>query len=202
MLLKTKMIVGSLASLVLLSTVLILGWQYSDEIADQQYENAVLNGRSALWKKIVSQEYNKMKGESKRVKRNKKILEGIAFGQYEEANEYAGYDYNGLSGAGFITNLSLATSTGRLIFSAEKANPNQYASATDYVLKNKKVRYDVVKDINGNAELIYAFPLYFKRKVVGVGVFAKSLEKAVANFSKSTGTTAYVMTPQAQKSFG
>ena len=197
--LKTKMIVGSLASLVLLSTVLILGWQYSDKIADQQYEDAVLNGRSALWKKIISQEYAKMKGESKRVKRNKKVIEGISIGQNDVVTEYALYDYNGLSGAGFITNLSLTNSTGKIVFSAEKAAPNQYAAATDYVLKKSKVRYDVVIDLNGNAELIYAFPLYFKRKVIGVGVFAKSLEKAVADFAKSTGTTAYILTTRAKK---
>ncbi len=199
--LKTKIILGSLASLALLSAILILGWQANSRIADKQYGNAVLNGRVALWIKVVAQEYTKMKSDSRRVKRNNSITKSLSLGQKDILGKYALEDYNGLSSAKVITNLSITNSTGRPLFSANDIRPDQYKTAIQYTLKNKKSRYDIVENRQGNIEFIFTFPLYFNRQVVGVAIFAKSLENAVSNFTKSNQTTAYIITPHGKVPF-
>lgn len=200
--LKTKMIVGSVLSLILLSTVYIVGWEYSDSITNKRYEEAVINGRAALWKKVISQQYEKMRTGSKQIKSNTAITDSLLSEELEPLKSTAQKEYNTLNSAGVVSNLSIVNADGAVVFSAKKSNPGQYDPLVQYVLENKRARHDVIKDATGRSELAFAFPLYANNQVVGAGIHIKSLSKAVVDFSKTSSTTSYILTPQGQKSFG
>ncbi len=199
---KTKIIFGSFLSFLAVVLIILLGWLYTDKVEEERFQKSTLENHHVLWNFIAAQQYNKMKAQAKRVKRRTSILEGLALKRPKDVQKNARYDYNGLSGAGFITNLVIADASGEVIFSAEASKHNQYRDAIEKVLDQKLEVKALAQDARGNAEFVFAFPLYFKRNIVGVGVFLKSFVEAISDYGSLLQAFSYVLTPDGKYSFG
>jgi len=200
--LKTKLIVVTIVSISLIFISLTIVWKYNKNMEEERYKQSVLTGQSLLWKNIISQQFHLMKTESKRISRNKNLTQALATSNLKEIQESAQYDYNGLSSSNLVKNLIITDTKGVTRFSMGKEISKKYKSISLEVLKKKKYLYDIIQNKNGHSEIIFSFPLYYKRKIVGTSIFTQTLKSAVIDYEKSINSITYVLTPNAEKYLG
>ncbi len=185
--------ITTIAILLVVAAQIVASRMLQQEV-EERFQDATITGKSVLWQKIVSSQLQQMRSGTKSVTRDAESLKALASGDKDALADSAITTYNRLSTSEMITKLQLVDRDGTVMFS----EPDGFSGITrnplvDAALQDGAIKQGLVRDDAGELVAAVAFPLYWRAKPVGVGVFARTLGGAIADFKKNDGSDVLIL---------
>lgn len=166
----------AIGGLVLLVTSL-LSYSFMADHAAERRNEALLQGHHALIRQIMDSEFQAMANAMKSVTRDRKSLKALKAGDSETLKSSAATTFHRLTAANIVEGFELYDSRGQRLFVApESARSGPSKSLPSEAYRNKKIQKGIEAGPGGEPQLVLAFPVYNRGKLIGSAVFLKSLK--------------------------
>lgn len=163
------------------------------DITKNRFSDEAVRGKSVLWQKVVQVQLDHMEASTSSVTRARDALKALRQDNAKLVSEANVSTFNRLSSSQIISRLQIADKSGNIIASF----PQNYSGNTRKTLvkksiDEKKVFRGIERDDDGNMVAEIAFPLYYRGKLIGAGVFMRDLDAALENFKTADGSEAHI----------
>ncbi len=191
-------LVGSTVTL-LVAIALIITSQVSQQKIEDRFASATINGKAALWKKIVASQLEAMVVGTTSLSRDRATRKALKAGDEAALSESATTTFNLLSAGKILSRLQIINLNNEVVFSA----PNHYSGPTSKTLLKKavdsgKIIRGLERDDDGKLVAEVAFPLFMHGKVIGVGVYSKNLTAAIDDFKINDNSEIFIVSDKGQ----
>ena len=181
--LRTKVTTGAVAMILLVAISQIGTSLYSEKQVQSMFEEATIDGKTNLWKKIISGQLELMIPGTSALARDRATRNALRDKDVITLKESAATSFNLLSASNVITRMQLISLDGNVLFSA----PNNFSGKTnkaiiDAALESGKIERGIARDDDGKLVAVVAFPMFIRGKSIGIGMFARNLTEAIADF--------------------
>ncbi len=202
MTLKTRLTMAVLGALLLAVIVLITASRISQNETEGRFEEASINGMTALWSKIVSSQLDQMQAGTVSLSRDRDTLDALGQKDAAKLGKSAVTTYNLLKAEEVLSRLQIADEGGRVLFSS----PGGFSGATKKklvakALAERRVQRGVERDDDGKLVATVAFPLYARGKVAGVGVFMRDLTAAIEDVKRNAEVEVGILAADGQAEY-
>jgi methyl-accepting chemotaxis protein len=195
MTLKSRIILVAISALLLVTIAQIVAGRMSQNETQKLFHDATITGKTVLWKKIISSQLDKMEGNTATLSRDRDTLTALQEGNAQAIADNVTSTYNRLSTSKILSKLQVVNAQGMVMFSAPDAfSGRTKKNLVQQALAEGKVKQGVERDDDGQLVTVVAFPLYAQGAPVGVGVFASSLQPAIADFKHNDGSDVAIAT--------
>lgn len=196
MTLRSRITVVASIAIVVVAIVAVGGGLKSQQQAESRFEQATINGKSVLWRKIITSQLDSMEVGMPSVTRDRDSLDAMKNGDTAKLDETVRTVYNRLSTSKVLTKLQLIDNDGNIAFSSQsgvvgKSKRNLVLAA----MRNGKIARGIERDNDGTLEAVVAFPLFARGQAIGVGVFANSLQAAIEDFKLNDNSEVLIVSP-------
>ena len=194
MLLRTRITLISVAAILILGTIFgVSSWLTLSE-GQQRFELATSQGRSDLWRMIISAESTAMMNESSVLIRDRDTRKALKKLDLNKLKESAETTFNLLSSSEIISRLQITDVDGNVLLSmpGEYRGPSK-KSLIHSALKEGKIVHGIERDDDGKLFIVVAFPLSMRGKLIGTAVYEKSLENAIHEFKTYNNSDVYIV---------
>lgn len=196
MTLRSRITVVASIAIVVVAIVAVGGGLKSQQQAESRFEQATINGKSVLWRKIIASQLDSMEVGMPSVTRDRDSLDAMKNGEIAKLDETVRTVYNRLSTSKVLTKLQLIDNDGNIAFSSQsgvvgKSKRNLVLAA----MRNGKIARGIERDNDGKLEAVVAFPLFARGQAVGVGVFANNLQAAIEDFKVNDDSEVLIVSP-------
>lgn len=193
MTLRAKITIAGLAVTFLVAIALIITAQLSEKQAEIRFAKATIAGKDVLWRKIVSSGLDTMADATTSLARDKVTRQFLQDADYTGLKESASTTFNLLSASNVLTAMQILDLNGQVVFSA----PHEITGASSKTLYKKiladgKLHRGLERDDDNKLIGEVAFPLLMRGKVIGIGVYYKDLNSAIADFKNSDNSELYI----------
>jgi len=193
MTLRAKITLFGITVTLVVALTLIVTSQLSEQHAHDRFATATVSGKNVLWNKIVSSELDAMTEGTTGLARDRTTRKALKSGDYAVLKDSAKTTFNLLSASKVITGMQIVNLSGDVVFSAPNDISTSRKTLYKKALLNGKVNRGIERDDDNKLIAEIAFPLLMRGKIIGVGVFTKSLDESVADFKKSDGSEVYII---------
>jgi methyl-accepting chemotaxis protein len=186
MLLRTRIILTAIVSILFIALVLVISGQIMQNQVEQRFISATIQGQDLLWGKIVESQQDAMEANMSGITRDRDIRKGLASSDSTSLQQTASPAYKRLSTSNVLTKMQLVDLQNNVVFSA----PDNYTGKTRITLAAKalsegKIVRGVERGDSGELDIVLAFPLITRGKPVGVGIYIRDLNGAINSMKKS-----------------
>ncbi len=144
----------------------------------------------ALWSAVSSTRYDAMETETQGLTRSKDALTALKEGDTAALQEAAVPTFNRVSAGGAVDGLMISDLSGKNLFSTGR---QATTGLTQAVAQEQKVRRELVLDSEGRPALALGFPLYYRGKAKGVGVYLVGLEQVADQIAGNAHAAASII---------
>jgi len=200
--LRTKVTAGAVSMILLVAITQIAASIYSEAQLQSMFEEATIDGKSTLWKKIIAGQLELMIPGTSSLARDRATRKALINKDVDALKESATTSFNLLSASNVITRMQLADLNGNVLYSA----PGNFKGQTTKHIVSKtlatgKIERGINRDDDGKLVAVVAFPLLKRGKPVGVGVFARSLDEAIADFKSNDNSEIVIVSQQGRTEY-
>jgi len=186
--LKNRLILLSLAGLLVVSVTFLAGQHFSQSSNDNQLEQASIGYSQALWSLAVDSARGQLETETKALTRSRDITKALKAGDTAALQEHTTPTLNRLRASEVIDGLLIADMQGQILFNDGNQSPPAATLAfLRRVAGEKKVMHDLVELGANRTALGLGFPLYSRGKPKGIALFYIGLDKIATNLATSGG---------------
>lgn len=197
MTLKTRINLIAVLVTVLVATTLVITHGLSQQEIENQLEAEQIRGAETLWKKITSAQLNQMLAGSKTLARDRDTLKAIKTSNHEELRDSGSSSYNLLSTQGILDQLTIVDKQGKVLYSSrDNAAAPKPGSLVFKALSEKKNQLGIEQSADGKLMATVAFPLYYRGKPLGAGIYEKTLQNAIEDFKANSNAEVGIYTGQ------
>lgn len=187
--LKHKFLVLTGATTIIVAGFVWLGGLFENNYQKQQVAQSNLDNTSALLKSVSSGRVRELANESTGLTRNRDLLKLLKAPEAAAIKEAATPTFNRLHASELLDQMMIADKSGKIMFNApENAGLPISDSLFKKVLSEKKTFSDFVRFSDGNAGVMYAFPLYRRGKLSGVAGYVQYRQKIAKEIATNTNT--------------
>ncbi len=198
MTLKTRINLIAILVTILVSATLITTTELSLRETERHLEAEQIRGANTLWKKIISAQLEQMLTGSKTLARDRDTLKAIKTSNHEELKDSGLSSFNLLNTQGILDQLTIVDKQGKVLYSSrDSATPPNPDSLVFKALKERKTQQGIERSTNGKLMATVAFPLYYRGKPLGAGIYEKSLQDAIEDFKANNDSEVAISTPTA-----
>jgi len=184
--LRTKVTVGAAAMILFVAITQIGTALYSEAQLQNMFEEATIDGKTTLWKKIIAGQLELMIPGTSSLARDRTTRNALRDKDVAALKESAATSFNLLSASKVITRMQLVSIEGNVLYSAPAAfNGKTNKTIVSSALKSGKIERGIARDDDGKLVAVVAFPMFIRGQPIGVGVFARNLEEAIADFKRN-----------------
>lgn len=181
--LRTKVTAGAAAMILLVAISQIGTAIYSETQVQSMFAEATIDGKTTLWKKIISGQLELMIPGTSALARDRATRNALRDKDVITLRESAATSFNLLSASNVITRMQLLSLDGNVLYSA----PNDFSGKTNKAIINKalesgKIERGIARDDDGKLVAVVAFPMFIRGQAIGIGMFARNLSEAIADF--------------------
>jgi len=174
--------------------VIILGARLTTSSVEHRFRDEVVTAKTVLWAKIISSEIEYMSANTRSLVRDRETLDALKRGDKELLAENAITTYNLLSSGKILSRLQIADLNGRVLFSA----PNDFSGSTRKytvmeALSKGKPSHGIEWDDDNTLVVSAAFPLYWRGKLIGVGVYMRDMQAAIEDLKKNDRSDNFIV---------
>jgi len=181
--LRTKVTAGAAAMILLVAISQIGTAFYSSTQLQNMFEEATIDGKATLWKKIIAGQLELMIPGTSALARDRATRNALRDRDVAALNESAATSFNLLSASNVITRMQLVSLDGNVLYSApQKFSGRTNKAIVSTALDSGKIERGIARDDDGKLVAVVAFPMFVRGKPIGIGVFARNLEEAIADF--------------------
>jgi signal transduction histidine kinase/DNA-binding response OmpR family regulator len=192
--LQTRLILVVMSTLLVVAASLIgMGWMAQNRV-EERFRQATISRQDVLWREIVSGQLELMTGSTSGLTRNEAALQALHAHDPSRLAASAMPTYNRLSAGSVLTKLLVTDLDGAVVFSTPHLLTGQTKlSLVLTALQQGKVKQGIERDDDGELVALLVFPLYLRGKPIGAGVFARSLQDALKDFSRKRHAEAFIV---------
>jgi len=199
MLLRTRIILGALASTLVVMLVLLVSGNMLVGQSEQRFEQEVLGGKALLWDTLIDNQLDMMAAGMSGVTRDREIRNALSKGDAGKLMENASPAYKRLSTMGVLSKLQMVDLQGKVLFSAPDGfSGNTRKQLVGDALSSGKVVRGSERDDDGKLYATLAFPLLKRGKPVGIAVYLQDFQAAAAQFKEKTGADLFFVAADGQ----
>ena len=156
---------------------------YSEAQLQNMFEEATIDGKTTLWKKIIAGQLELMIPGTSALARDRATRNALRDKDVAALKESAATSYNLLSASNVITRMQLISLDGNVLYSAPEAFSGKTNKAiVGSALDSGKIERGIARDDDGKLVAVVAFPMFMRGKAIGMGVFARNLDEAISDF--------------------
>ena len=164
-------------------------------ITENRFSEEAVRGKSVLWQKVIKVQLDQMAASTSSLTRASDVLKALRQDKMQELNEAATPTFNRLSSSEVVSRMQIADNDGNIVFSS----PQAFSGATSKQLvkkaiDEKEVFKGIERDDDGLIMTEVVFPLYYRGKAVGAGIYMIDLQKSVENFKAADGSEVHIFT--------
>lgn len=199
MTLRARITLVGISVTLLVAIALIITSQVSQKQIEDRFASATINGKAALWKKIIAGQLQAMVVGTTNLSRDRATRKALKSGDNTSLAESAKTTFNLLSAEKILTRMQILNLKYEVVFSA----PNYYNGSTKkalfkQALESGKIIRGLERDDDGKLIAEIAFPLFMRGKVIGVGVYSKNLTAAINDFKVNDNSEVFIVSAQGQ----
>ncbi len=186
MTLKGRITAVAMVALLLVAITMIATGRMAQSVTEDRFSEATINGKSVLWRKITGNQLDQIQLAITNLTRDKESLEYLEARDAVELEDSVMSTFNRLSSSDILTSMLITDTVGKIYYSsAEGVSGTTRIDLVHDALKETKITRGITRDDKGQLVATVAFPLFFSGKLVGVGVFSRDLNDALADFKKN-----------------
>jgi len=203
MLLRTRISIGTFGAIFLVGLSIVIVDQYTlSGVEQQRTETAVTMQRNLFEKNVISVRERFIPSFSA-LTRSRDLKKALKKIDQEKLKEEIVATYNRLSTGKAIDFLQITDAKGRVLSSLPKPFSGKTTQATvTLAIKNKKLTGGLIVDDFGRIVISAAMPLVSRGKLLGVGVFSKTLDDALNDYKSGAGMDIFVINQADELSSG
>ncbi|MCR6632707.1 MAG: SpoIIE family protein phosphatase [Magnetospirillum sp.] len=195
MLLRTRVtLIVSFTYCLLVGGLVFAGWK-SEELADERYSQATLNGQEIFWRKLVENAVQRLETDANTISADSRLVEAVERRDPTAVLVAVGPIAEALKARNSIARFEVMTRDGELLYSSRSLlEPATIDAGTlrGIVDSHRPIR-GVIQDANRTFTATLAFPLEGEKDVVGVAVLAADLRPPLMEFKASTGSDIFLV---------
>jgi len=200
--LKNRLILLSIAGLLVISVTYFIGQHFVQRSNDNQLEHSSLGYSQSLWSLAIDSAREQLADEAKALTRSRDIIKALKKGDVAALTEHATPTLNRLQASGTIDGLVIGDLNGKVLFSDRNNSlPSHTTTFMQNVAGEKNVLHDLIQIDTGVTGLGVGFPLYSRGKAKGVAVYYIGLDKIAARLAESGGMIASITDTQGNTIF-
>ena len=202
MTLKLRLTLAALLSVLVTAAAIVTLYQMSLRVAEQRFDELIIDSKNQLWNKIVSTELEIMAAAMTNLTRNRELTTALASGEQGRIEESMRPTFNRMNSSETITGMQLVDAQGRFIFSA----PTNFTGTTRkqlvlHAINEREVVRGLERDEDGRLVAVLAFPLFQRGQVLGAGVFIRDLDRSLAELRQFDGSENFVIDAQGRMEY-
>lgn len=164
------------------------------DIAEQRFGEESIRGKNVLWQKVMKVQLDSMENATSSLTRSRDALKALRKGQIAELTEAVKPTFNRLSSLGTLSKLQIADTSGFIIVSLpENFSGPTRKSLVKRAFQEKKNLKGIERDDDGQMVAEIAFPLFYRGKPAGTGIYMLKLQSAINNFKQADGSEIHIL---------
>lgn len=194
MTLKTRINIAAVISILFVAIILLIFGNLIENSVEIRFQKASLAGKTALWKKIITSQFDHMEASTNSVTRDRGILKALKNSDESLLEENASTTYIRLSSTNTISKIQITNIKGQVLFSA----PDNFKGKTrktlpSLVLSKGEVMHGIERDDDNKLYINHVFPVYYKGKLVGAVIFMRDLQSAIEDFKLNDNSDIFII---------
>lgn len=179
MLLRTRIMVFTSLGIFAVVFVLALASHKNQTSAEIRFEKNNTRAKQILWDKIVSGEQVAMEESISGLTRDRQLRKALRAKDYEVIKEQSITSFYRLSASKIIDRMDISDASGDIKFSTpEPISQWGDKALIESALDTGKISKGIVL-LDGTPHIQLAFPLSYRGKLIGVGIYSKGLDQAI-----------------------
>lgn len=195
MLLRTRVTLIVSATYCLLVAGLVFAGIKSEELADERYSQATLNGQEIFWRKLVENAVQRLETDANTIATDSRLVQAVERGEPARVLAAIGPVAEMLRARGSIARFEIITRKGELLYSSRSLLDSATidAGTVRAIIDSHRPVRGVLQDASRAFTATLAFPLEGEKEVVGVAVLAADLRPPLKEFKDSTGSDIFLL---------
>jgi sigma-B regulation protein RsbU (phosphoserine phosphatase) len=205
MLLRTRVtLIVSITYSLLVGGLMFAGLK-SEELADERFAQATLNGQEIFWRKLVENTVQRLEANSRTIAANTALIQAVDRRDPTQVLTGVAPLAEALRARGHVSRFEVMTKDGELLYSSRGSlleQPTVDAGTVRTIVDGDRSVRGVLQDASRTFTATLAFPLEGEHDVVGVAVLAADLHPPLEEFKASTGSDIFLVDRKGQLSLG
>ncbi|HSV28669.1 MAG TPA: SpoIIE family protein phosphatase, partial [Candidatus Omnitrophota bacterium] len=205
MLLRTRVTLIVSVTYSLLVAGLMFAGLKSEELADERYAQATLNGQEIFWRKLVENTVQRLEADARVVAAATWLTDAVERRDPTAVLAGATPLAESLKARARVTRFEVMNRDGELLYSSRGSllePPTVDAGTVRTIVEGGKPVRGVQQDASKSFTATLAFPLEHDAKVVGVAVLAADMQPPLQEFKASTGSDIFLVDRTSQLALG
>jgi len=180
--------------------LLVLGLGFaglkSDELADERYAQATLNGQEIFWRKLVENTVQRLEADARAVASDKNVVGAVERRDPAMTLVQVGAVAEALKSRGAINRLEVLDRDGELLYSSRGSlldPPLLDAGTVRAIVDGKRPVRGILQDASRTFTATLAYPLQGADEVVGIVMLASDMRPPLDEFKASTGSEIFLV---------
>lgn len=177
----------------------------SEELADERYAQATLNGQEIFWRKLVENTVQRLETDARAIAADQAIVSAVDRHDPAQTLVHVGPQAEAMKGRGTISRLEVLDRDGELLYSSRGSlldPPILDAGTVRAIVDGKRPVRGVLQDASRTFTATLAFPLQGADDVVGIAVLAADMQPPLSEFKASTGSDIFLVDRNGQLAQG
>ena len=185
MTLKTRILLLSLATILLVVvTQITASWMTKNEL-EERLEETTLSGEGLLWRLILTNQMDQMQANTTALARDRDTRNALKDEDTKALAENASTTFNLLSASEIITGLIITDLNAKPLVTFPQELKLGEIALVKKTLSSGKVQRGSIFSANGTPFIAVTFPLLIRGKPIGGAVYIRSLDAAVQTMKNS-----------------
>lgn len=196
MLLRTRVTLIVSVSYCLLVLGLGFAGLKSDELADERYAQATLNGQEIFWRKLVENTVQRLEADARAVASDKNVVGAVERRDPAMTLVQIGAIAEAMKARGAINRLEVLDRDGELLYSSRGSlldPPLLDAGTVRAIVDGKRPVRGILQDASRTFTATLAYPLQGADEVVGIVMLASDMRPPLDEFKASTGSEIFLV---------
>ncbi|MCA1907220.1 MAG: SpoIIE family protein phosphatase [Magnetospirillum sp.] len=180
--------------------LLVLGLGFaglkSDELADERYAQATLNGQEIFWRKLVENTVQRLEADARAVASDQNVVGAVERRDPAMTLVQVGAIAEAMKSRGAINRLEVLDRDGELLYSSRGSlldPPLLDAGTVRAIVDGKRPVRGILQDASRTFTATLAYPLQGADEVVGIVMLASDMRPPLDEFKASTGSEIFLV---------
>jgi methyl-accepting chemotaxis protein len=191
--LKNQLLLATIISTLLVAVTFWVAQRFAQSHQLEQKNQTNIGYTQALWSAVSSTRFDSMETQTKGLTRNSDAIKALKNADTVKLQEAAVPTFNRVSAGGAIDGMMITDLQGQVLMSTGRSTDDRLAKA---VTTEKKVMRRLVRDNAGKPAMALGFPLYYRGKPKGAGIYLLGLESVADQIAANAGAVASILTTE------
>lgn len=188
MLLRTRITIAALSGALMVAVVVGGAGRFSLSLFEEQTVERSLRYQEVLWKKIAASTADGMEANFSGLTRNRDLQKAVRKGDAAAVTEAAQTTFNRLNMGKILDRLEVTDLNGNILFSSSNSRGKTGKQVVFTAAKETKIAKGIVVDDDNAIVVATAFPLFYRGKPIGVGVYGRTIQSTLDDYKANSGS--------------